>query len=77
MENTSKKSRAVALVLALFLGAWGGHRFYTGKKNRVTMLILSLTVVGMFITVPWAWVDIIKILAGSFTDRDGLLVKNW
>ena len=42
-ENTgSPKSRLVALLLAIFLGVYGAHRFYAGKiKSAVVMLFLE------------------------------------
>ena len=78
MDNTSNKSRTAALLLAFFLGAFGGHRFYAGKNgSAVAMLILSCTIIGAIITVPWAWIDIIVVLIGSFKDKEGLVIRNW
>lgn len=44
--NTSPKSRLVTALLALFLGMFGVHRFYTGKSWATAMLILG--VLGVF-----------------------------
>ena len=75
---TSKKSRTAALLLAFFLGAFGAHRFYAGKTvSAVVMLLLSCTIIGAFITIPWVWVDIIVIIVGSFKDSKNELIKNW
>lgn len=75
MKNASDKSKATAFVLAFFLGIWGAHRFYTGKTaTAVTMLMLSLSIIGLLVTSIWATIDCIIILSGSFKDNDGKLV---
>lgn len=76
-KTESYKSRTVAVILALFLGAIGVHRFYVGKVGSgVLMLLLSLCsffIIGEI----WALIDLIVILCGNFTDKDGLLITNW
>jgi TM2 domain-containing membrane protein YozV len=61
LESESKsqgKSMFLAYVLWYFLGAFGGHRFYTGKKgSAIAMLILSITVIGLIVTGVWVIVD--------------------
>lgn len=74
-SNVSQHSRTVTLLLCLFLGAFGAHRFYVGKSGSA-VLQLFLTVfcgVGFF----WWLIDIIMILAGSFTDNFGRYVSSW
>lgn len=66
----SHKSRAVALVLALFLGFWGIHRFYAGKI--LTGIIWLLT--GGFFFIGWIY-DIIKIASGTFKDGNNMPIK--
>lgn len=52
------KNMVVAYVLWYFLGIFGGHRFYLGRKgSAIAQLILSLTVFGMAITFIWWLVD--------------------
>lgn len=59
LRNQSK-NMAVAYLLWWFLGIFGAHRFYLGKiGSAVTMLILTLTVVGLLITVIWWLVDVL------------------
>ena len=59
-EKHTDKSIAVYLVLCWLLGLLGVHRFYAGKPGTgIFMLILTLTIVGMFITAIWALVDFI------------------
>ncbi|NPE08568.1 MAG: NINE protein [Asgard group archaeon] len=70
----SHHSRTVALLLCLFLGGFGAHRFYVGKSgSAVLMLILSLCGVGWI----WSLIDLIMILTGSFTDHYGRYVTSW
>ncbi len=68
----SQKSRLVALLLCLFLGELGIHRFYTGKIY--TGLIWLLT--GGFFTIGFI-VDLIMIAVGSFTDKSGAYLEEW
>lgn len=37
-----KKNPVVAYILWWFLGFFGAHRFYMGKSNAVTMLVISI-----------------------------------
>ena len=71
-----QKSKTVAAVLAILLGALGVHRFYVGKiGSGIAMLLLSASVVGIFVTAPWALVDAVMILLGKFHDRNGNLLQ--
>jgi TM2 domain-containing membrane protein YozV len=65
--NVSSYSRTTALILCIFLGAFGAHRFYVGKSGTgVAILFLTLcTGLGSI----WALVDLIMIITGSFTDN--------
>jgi TM2 domain-containing membrane protein YozV len=79
----SHKSRLVALLLCLFLGGIGVHRFYVGKAGTgVCMILASLLglitfgILGFIIGI-WLIVDLILILCGSFKDADGLPVTDW
>ena len=65
--QTGQKSWVVTLVLCLFLGMLGAHRFYTGKIG--TGIVQLLTIGGFFGI--WVLIDLIMILIGKFTDKDG------
>ena len=62
----SERKMVPALLLLLFLGGFGAHRFYTGKIG--TAILFMFTVGGLGI---WYLVDLITIITGSFTDIDG------
>lgn len=67
-----QKSKKLAVALAIFLGWLGIHRFYVGKGGTGTvMLLFSLTLVGLILTVPWAFIDATMMLLGRFEDDKG------
>lgn len=68
----STKSRLVALLLCWFLGIFGAHRFYVGKNGTAALMIVTLGGLGI-----WALVDLIIIVCGGFTDKNGLKVFQW
>jgi len=71
-SKLSDKSKTSALLLCMFLGTIGAHQFYVGKVARgMIMLLLSLTIIGLFITSLWALVDMVTIITGKFTDDEG------
>lgn len=70
----SPKSRLVALLLCLFLGVLGVHRFYVGKIGTgIIMILLMFTGIGEI----WLLIDFILILLGVFKDKRGLKISNW
>ncbi len=65
----SDRNKLVAALLAFLLGWLGIHRFYLGRiGSGIVMLLLSCTVVGLFATVPWALIDMIRYL--MMTERE-------
>jgi len=71
-EGVSPKSRLVALLLCLFLGGLGIHRFYVGKTGTGILWLLTLGLLGV-----GALIDLILIAAGGFRDNDGLPILEW
>ncbi|EYD72010.1 TM2 domain-containing protein [Limimaricola hongkongensis] len=58
------KSLSTAMLLALFLGPFGAHRFYMGRKGSAAMmLMLAVTIVGLLVTVVWLMIDLPRIPA--------------
>ena len=68
----SPKSRLVALLLCFFLGIIGVHRFYVGKNGTGILMILTFGGLGI-----WAFIDLVLILVGAFTDQQGRKVFKW
>jgi TM2 domain-containing membrane protein YozV len=68
----SSRSRLVTLLLAIFLGVFGVHRFYNGKIGTGVLMILTLGGLGI-----WWLTDVIMISAGAFRDAEGRLVSLW
>ena len=66
----SEKSGLVALLLCLFLGGLGIHRFYVGKIGTGVIYLLTAGLFGI-----GTLVDLIMIIVGSFKDKDNKVVK--
>jgi ribosomal protein L40E len=72
LENSSEKSRLVAILLCWFLGVFGVHRFYVGKIGTGILWVLTLGCLGVGVLV-----DLILIATGSFKDKDGKPLLDW
>ena len=70
MPAVSPKSKIAALILCIFLGGLGIHRFYAGKVGTGILWLLTAGVFG----IGWL-VDIIMIATGSFKDGNDLPIK--
>jgi len=57
------------LLLCVFLGLVGAHRFYTKKIGTAILMIITLGGCGI-----WYIIDLIMIIAGKFKDSDGNLI---
>jgi TM2 domain-containing membrane protein YozV len=67
------RNKLIAALLAFLIGPIGIHRFYLGRiGSGIAMLLLSCTLIGLLVTVPWALIDMIRYLVMSdreFADR--------
>ncbi len=59
------------MLLCLFVGIWGVHRFYVGKVGTGIAMIFTLGGFGI-----WVLVDFIMICTGSFRDIDEKIIGN-
>lgn len=66
------KDWLITLLLCIFVGVFGVHRFYVGKIGTGVAMLLTFGGCGI-----WLLVDFILILTGSFNDANGQpLVRN-
>lgn len=66
----SDRSRVIALVLCLFFGIFGVHRFYLGKIGTGVLYLLTYGLLGFGLLA-----DLISLLIGNPKDRQGLPVR--
>ena len=62
----SDKSKTTALLLCLFLGGIGVHRFYLGYTLFGVIQLLTLGVGGI-----WTLIDFVRLITGSLKDHEG------
>ncbi len=61
-----QKDWLTALLLNIFLGGLGAHRFYTGHTG--TAVVQLFTLGGCLV---WAIIDLVAIITGTFRDANG------
>lgn len=64
--GASSKSKITALLLCIFLGWLGVHRFYVGKVGTGVVWLLTGGILGIGVLI-----DIIMIAVGKFKDKQG------
>ena len=67
----SDKKKITALLLAIFLGGLGVHRFYVGKIGTGIVWLLTGGCFGI-----GAIIDIVMIAVGKFKDKQGRLLAS-
>lgn len=67
----SEKNWLTTLLLCIFLGNLGVHRFYAGKIGTGILMLLTCGGCGI-----WTIVDLIMLIMGNFTDKDGNAIVN-
>ena len=56
--EANRKNALIAYLLWFFVGLLGGHNFYLQRTGvAVTQLILTITVVGLLISIIWVLID--------------------
>ncbi|MGC8870507.1 MAG: zinc-ribbon domain and TM2 domain-containing protein [Brevinematia bacterium] len=71
-KNLSSYSRTITLILCIFFGLFGVHRFYVGKVGTGLLQLFTLGFSGI-----WTLIDLISIISGVFTDKFGNFVYKW
>ena len=75
-NEMSDKNGIVCLLLLLFLGEFGAHKFYAGRiAGGVVMLILTITIIGIIVSLILWIIDLIQLLCGNFKDAEGKYIK--
>ena len=64
--TTSPTDWLTLFLLTFFVGVLGVHRFYVGKIGTGFLMLLTLGGLGV-----WFLVDLILVVTGQFTNKDG------
>jgi TM2 domain-containing membrane protein YozV len=75
MENLanatmSNKGGVITMILALFFGGLGMHRFYVGKTTTGILYLFTLGLCGVGV-----FVDMFNLISNRFLDSDGKVVN--
>ena len=70
--GVSDKKTLPTFLLCFLLGPFGAHRFFVGKIGTGVVMLLTLGGFGL-----WAFIDLIIIICGAFTDKDGNKISQW
>ncbi|MEO5930580.1 MAG: TM2 domain-containing protein [Candidatus Kapaibacterium sp.] len=65
-SDTPQREWLTTLLLCLFVGCLGIHRFYTGHTKIGVIQLLTLGGCGI-----WTIIDLIAIITEKFTDAEG------
>ena len=64
--TTSTTDWLTLFLLTFFVGVLGVHRFYVGKIGTGFLMLITLGGLGV-----WFLVDLILVVTGQFTNKDG------
>ncbi len=72
MNTSSSKKILPAFFLCFLFGSFGIHRFYVGKVGTGILQLCTLAGLGL-----WGLFDLIMIICGKFTDKEGQTLTEW
>ena len=64
--NTNSIDWLALFLLTFFVGVLGVHRFYVGKIGTGVLMLITLGGLGV-----WFLVDLILVVTGQFTNKEG------
>lgn len=74
--KSSEKTFTTTLLLCLFLGGFGAHRFYTGHTgSAIAQLLMCFSLFLSPVTAIWVLVDLITIITKNFKTKDGTVIE--
>jgi len=71
-DSPSEKRLVPAVILCMFLGFLGVHRFYVGKIGTGILQLCTLGGFGI-----WVMIDLYLLAWGRFTDGQGHWITRW
>lgn len=91
LTKVSNEKKLTLLLLCWLFGLFGIHRFYTGKYlTGGLQLLMVVSAVGLgllefeilsailaFVLILWLVIDILQIIMGKFTDKEGKPIIDW
>ncbi len=66
LVKQTRRDWLTTLLLCIFLGLLGVHRFYTGNKKIAVAQLLTTGGLGI-----WVLIDLVLIITGSYRDGNG------
>ena len=71
-KKISEKKRVTALLLCMFFGWFGLHRFYVNKFATGVFMMFTFGGFGLMVMI-----DFLMIIFGNFADSYGRKLENW